>query len=775
MNILKRIIAYISAITIAAGMFSASTTVSASRYKDVDDTAYYADAVEAISTYGIASGYAGYYQPNSHVTRAEFAKMVTLASGHEDEVYSNAAKRRFDDVPINHWANGYVNTSAENNLIVGYPNGLFMPEKKITFAEAVTVLLRAMDYTSADLGDNWPYAYMVKAKGLGITEGINLRDNSYIPRGDLAVVINRALQSKLNGSQDKLISKMDIKMTDEVLVIATKNEDSSLQNDEVRTSLGTYTLANTQLELQPLTKVELLLDDDGKVINFNTTYTPKKAVTTVDGVIDGTVYFANGSNSKALGVTDLTSVYSDGNITNYGAVKNNVENGSAVSIIYDETGRVGYLVFNDASYTQAVAIKTDIYTALESVGVSKEQVDSAAVIRNGSAAKLSDAQKFDVVYYLADNSTIYLYSDKLSGVYTKAYPSKTNVSQVEISGNVLDVETATAAYKLGEKSGSYKLNSKITALLGKDGKIVDVVDLNSGSTADYGILLSYTTEMSNDMFETGKQYKYITVLNSEGNTIKYKTTGNYSDKIGLVGKISFDNEGNVTFAGVSNNGTKVSGKIDKNNRKIGEHWLTRDCVILERTYMPETNTGTATAQVIELDDFTDNELSTKNVVYAATSGVFGDISLLIVENITNDQYTYGVLTDISTTITSSHVSGSYTVLSDGKSQTFSTSFASNISKGSAVGYVVDGGKLVSIKRLTNVESGATLSAIDFSRVKVGDDVYMLADDVQIVKKGSSGYTGVSIYDADSYTGKTVNLYADDLPSNGGLVRVITIN
>lgn len=176
MNIFKKTISYILALTVVMG--TVSIPASASRYKDVEDDAYYAEAVEAISTYGIASGYAGYYQPNSHVTRAEFAKMITLAAGLEDEVHSNTAKRRFDDVPLEHWGNGYINTSAENNLIVGYPNGLFMPEKKITFAEAVTVVLRAMNYSSADLGDNWPYAYMVKAKSLGLTDGISLSDNS---------------------------------------------------------------------------------------------------------------------------------------------------------------------------------------------------------------------------------------------------------------------------------------------------------------------------------------------------------------------------------------------------------------------------------------------------------------------------------------------------------------------------------------------------------------------------------------------------------------------
>ncbi|MDO4744245.1 MAG: S-layer homology domain-containing protein, partial [Clostridia bacterium] len=398
MNNLKKLTALILSVVLAISF--AELPVFASSYKDVDDSKYYAEAIESLTTYGIVSGFAGYFEPNAHVTRAEFAKMVTLVSGLEDEVYSNAGNRKFDDVSVAHWGNGYINTAAENKLIVGYPNGWFMPEKKITFAECVTVLLRAMNYTTADLGDNWPYAYMVKGKALGLTEGINIGDNSYIPRGDLAVVVNRALQTNLNGSSEKLISKMDIKMTDEVLLIATKNEDASLQADEIKTDAGIYKLAAIGLKFTPFTKVELVLNDDGKVINFNTTYTPKTVVTTIDSFVDGVVYFENGTSSRSLGVSNNTPVYNDGSITTYGNAKNSIEEGAAVSIVYDENGSVGYLLFGNANYTEAVAIRSDIYTALDSVGVSREQVDSATVIRNGESATLSDAQLYVVVYYL---------------------------------------------------------------------------------------------------------------------------------------------------------------------------------------------------------------------------------------------------------------------------------------------------------------------------------------------------------------------------------------
>ena len=772
MNFLKKTTAILLVLSLSIALLGFS--VSASSYKDVDDSKYYKDAVEALTTYGIVSGYSGYFKPGEQVTRAEFAKMITLASGLEDEVHSNAGRRRFDDVALTHWSNGYVNTAAENKLIVGYPNGLFMPDQKVTFAEAVTVVLRAMNYQSTDLGDNWPYAYMVKAKGLGITEGINLGDNNYITRGDLALVIDRALQSKMNGSSQKLISKMEITVTDELLVIATRNEDKSLASDEIKTDKGTYTLANENLSIDAMSKVKLVLNKDNEVINYTGAKTSDRVITTVEGVVNGEAYFANGTSTISLGVGDNTSVYNNGTVTTYGNFKNNIDDGAAVSIIYDNNGAVRYLVFGNADYTVPVAIRSDIYTALESVGVSREVVDSASVIRNGYAATLSDAKTYDVAYYLEDNSTIYLYSDKVSGIYQKAYPSKANVSSIEISGTSLELETNTAAYKLGEKAGSYKIGSRITALLGMDGKVVDVVDLGSGDVSNYGILLGFGTKMSEEEFETGKQYKYIKVMNGEGNTLEYKTKGDYSKRIGNIGKLSFDNDGYVSFSSI-NYESIIGGEIDKVNRKIGDNWLTTDCVIIERTYVPQNSSGEAKAQIIDFDELGVSNLSKSNVVFALKSGEFSDISLLVVENLTKDQYSYGILKSRSGGVDGMKASGTYTIYSNGQTKTYQADFYNATTVGTAVAILTDGNSLVSLKALSAIRTGVNVTAVDATRIKVDKEIYPLSDDVQIIKKGYGEYTSMSVFDIEDLKGKTVNLYADSSISAGGKIRVITVN
>ncbi len=768
---MKKILSLFLIMVFVSGLFSAS--VNASSYKDVADGLYYTDAIEALTTYGVVSGFDKSFRPTANVTRAEFAKISTLISGLDDQIHSNSGNKKFDDVALSHWATGYINTAANNKIIIGYPDGTFQPSKNVTVAEAITVVLRTMDYSTEVLGDNWPYAYMVKARSLGLLDGLNVGENQAITRADLCVIINRALHTSLNNSQNKLISKMNITITDEVLIIATREEDASLSSNEIKTSGGTYKVANSSLKPEAMMNVKLVLNDDKAVINFAEATESRRVSTTVDSVVDGETYFADGSSSISLDISSNTVVYNDGRETTYSSFAENIQGGAAVTIIFDENNSVRYLVFGNANYTEAVAVRSNVYSALGSVGVSREQVESASVIKNGYASALEDIEIYDVVYYLEDNSTIYVYNDKVSGVYNEAYPNKANVTNVDISGINLDIETQSAASKLGEKGGSFKIGSRLTALLGMDGKIVDVVDMNTSGAASCGILLSYSVENSTDLLENGKQYKYITVMNGEGNTMKCKTLTDYSEKIGTIGKISFDDKGNAVFT-VMTSTTLVSGNIDKNNRKIGERWLTGDCKIIERTYAPDTGTGTATAQLIELEDFSGSSLSANQVIHAVTSGSFGDISALFVENITNNQYTYGILTDINGSVSLTGARGSYEVFTNGSRKTYSASFYNNITKGTAVALQLDGSSLVSLKALSAVETLVSVSAVDASRIKIGEKVYPVAQDVQIIKRSSSGYSGLSRHDISDITGKTVNLYADGAISAGGTIRVIVV-
>ena len=114
----------------------------------------------------------GSFKPNASITRAEFA---TIASRFENYAKGN---KTFTDVPATHWAQGYIASAYENNLISGYPDGSFKPENAITRAEVVKIvnslLERAADKAyvdaAADLvkfndltSSHWAYYDIVEA------------------------------------------------------------------------------------------------------------------------------------------------------------------------------------------------------------------------------------------------------------------------------------------------------------------------------------------------------------------------------------------------------------------------------------------------------------------------------------------------------------------------------------------------------------------------------------------------------------------------------------
>ena len=58
------------------------------------------------------------------------------------------------------------------NIIAGYADGLFHPDRTVTVGQAVTILLRMLGYKDEDVGGVWPDSYMSEAATLGLTDGV---------------------------------------------------------------------------------------------------------------------------------------------------------------------------------------------------------------------------------------------------------------------------------------------------------------------------------------------------------------------------------------------------------------------------------------------------------------------------------------------------------------------------------------------------------------------------------------------------------------------------
>ncbi|MDO5714244.1 MAG: S-layer homology domain-containing protein, partial [Tissierellia bacterium] len=128
----------------AATMFAKLLTLDAipdldMNAKDVEKGAWYEDPIAYLTSKGFIKGYEdGSIQPNTDITRGEFAQMLSKFLKPVD------TKTPFKDAD-NHWAAEAIRIAYGNGIIKGYEDGSFKPDQKITRAEAVTMLNRAFN------------------------------------------------------------------------------------------------------------------------------------------------------------------------------------------------------------------------------------------------------------------------------------------------------------------------------------------------------------------------------------------------------------------------------------------------------------------------------------------------------------------------------------------------------------------------------------------------------------------------------------------------------
>lgn len=111
-------------------------------YTDIADTAYYwaSDAVLNLTKNQVVSGYGDKtYGPERSVTRAEFMKMVINVFGLADIT----AVSSFADVDPNAWYYIYVASAEKLGIAQGYGNGLFGINDPVTRQDAITIVYRA--------------------------------------------------------------------------------------------------------------------------------------------------------------------------------------------------------------------------------------------------------------------------------------------------------------------------------------------------------------------------------------------------------------------------------------------------------------------------------------------------------------------------------------------------------------------------------------------------------------------------------------------------------
>jgi len=153
----------------------------------------------ALGVFQGSEGRGGPVDPDGLITREQFCKVIVEGFGWGDQAaaLSGGPPEFADGTDVAQWARGYVNAAVRQRIIQGYGDNTFRPKRYVSLAEAVTMLIRAVDNHEAQAlrSGTWPQNYVSYGIAHGFTGAVDFSDpGDHCTRGDMARMLVSAMQ-----------------------------------------------------------------------------------------------------------------------------------------------------------------------------------------------------------------------------------------------------------------------------------------------------------------------------------------------------------------------------------------------------------------------------------------------------------------------------------------------------------------------------------------------------------------------------------------------------
>ncbi len=601
----KKLTSFILSLVMLLGLGATSFAFVAS---DAQDSVY-KEAIELLGALEIMVGDkdTGAFRPNDTIKRSEFAKVAVTSMGMEDIADSFNHPTQFPDVVENHWANGYINVAANQGIVIGDDEGNFRPDDTITYAEAVTVLVRLIGHTpAAEKKGGFPTGYVTVATQTGITKNAVASNNSAVLRGMVAQLCANALTTKkmeqTSFGSDEAYQVVDKTLLDDEL-------STEIIYDQV-TAIGTSSLSGSSLLKNNEVKIgnevyevaDKALSSSRRLLGFNVEAYVKE---NEDG--DKTLILAReqkGKNSSVkINSQNIEAVTNDSKVvveywknketdrkTEEAEISSEAKylyNGQAISFNIDEltpsAGSLTLLDLNRDDVYDVVFIEeyenyvveevivssnriTDKYGKTSLVLDSEDETVKFVITRAGQEIKISDLNEWDVlsVAKSKDSSIVIVEvtSEKVTGKITEK-----NGDKFVINGKEYGVAT--------NYPEEVKLNDEGTFYLDKDGNIA-AVDAENSLSSNYAYLTGaevttgFDKKLSIKVFNKNGEIKVLESTDKiRFNNTPNKTPDEVLGALKVEGTVApalityeVNSDGKLTQLNTATD--KTSGGIDKN-------------------------------------------------------------------------------------------------------------------------------------------------------------------------------------------------------------------
>lgn len=382
-------------------------------------------------------------------------------------------------------------------------------------------------------------------------------------------------------------------------------------------------------------------------------------------------------------------------------------------------------------------------------------LSGATVTRDGSPSSASQIQENDVIYWCQSMRTLWVYSDKVVGTIQDITPNTAAPTAVTIGGHSYGLDSASAVYALSDL-GSYDIGDTVSLLLGRQGKVAAVTAPIETTSERCGVVTKVTRESYSDGYHSSYTADTITLLATDGQSYQYECTSYTYDVGDLVG-VNIAADGTVSLKRLSP--TRLSGKVNSEGTKIGSTPLADGVEILDVYEGSGTRIFPSRLAGITLN---------KDMVLYYTLNGSGEIDRLILEDVTGDNYHYGILTDM-VEIPTGTLTTYYTYVYDVGGTTYTLA-------NSTTGFPVSTGGIMLKGDLNNPDKMYRLTKLEADRISgnlliAGNRSYTMADDVVIYEYRNGSY---SLSSAQRVTEKGLSLtgWYDKAESSGGRIRIV---
>ena len=743
---------------LSAALVLAMVLPASAAFTDIQDSQLQKQ-VSVLQMLGVIGGTSACtFPPNGTLSRAQFCKMAVVLLGRENEEPLYRNRTIFPDVKSSHWARGYINlavsvdvggSTGENGqttggvkLIRGMADGTFQPDRAITYAEAVTILMRVLGYSDTDAGMNWPTGYLQLAAKLGVTDGLSgLSANSSLTRAQAATMFYQALFAKTKDGSP-YYQKLGTPKTGVILTGNNGKLEDGSTGGLVTSDGNVYKLANgasAPAELVGQRGMLLLRSQDNAVLTF----LPQGTQKTVSVDKAEAAWFTDDTGHRyTIGPT--TPVYTPNESTTYEKLWMDLRGGSVLTVYYNDTGKIESAYYSMGASSDTAMIAKSLSNGGNPFGALLNGAVNYKIYRDGNPATVADIQEFDVGIYDATARVLQVSSAKLTGTYDNVEPNEKSPVKVTMLGMTFELMTQAQ-----RDMAKFKLGDRVTLLLTADGRVAGVRSASEVESSNVGIL---------EKADGGD----VEVKLLSGLTIKSKASNTAAQQGQLV-TVSSKDLFSVYVSPVTS--SNVSGSLDVASGKVGNLSLSTSCRIYDQA-------GGGQLVEVSLDDLALPTVPNNKITYAYRNAS-GRIDVLVLNDVTGDGYTYGKVSygdqdDVTVGVKVVLTNGEGTKTAVGAVNVPGTGWG-------GIAFSGDGTKAmatVPLKTKANVHRSAFTERDGKTYVTLGDQELRVSDKVQCY----NSTTGQWLEDLETARAfaERLTVYYDRNANEGGKVRVVVV-